>query len=68
MINQAIRGSFEYYNNARKEITSLDHAAEVDDGIANLDSSVNVNLWTLNEEMGYDTKIKKRLKRTVRNL
>jgi hypothetical protein len=63
MINQAIRGSFECYINAGKEIIRLDLVAEV-----NEDSSINMNFWALNEEMEYDMKIKEKLKRMVRNL
>jgi hypothetical protein len=44
MINQAIRGSFECYINASKDITELDHIAEVNYDITNLDNSVNMNL------------------------
>jgi hypothetical protein len=68
MINQAIRESFECYVNAGKEITSLDHVAKVDDGIANLDSSINMNLWALNEEMGYDMKIKEKIEANGKKL
>jgi hypothetical protein len=46
-----------------KEIISLDLVAEV-----NEDSSINMNLWALNEEMEYDMKIKEKLKRMIRNL
>jgi hypothetical protein len=56
MINQAIRDSFEGYINAGKDITELDHIVEVNDNITNLDKSTNMNLWALNEEMGYDAK------------
>jgi hypothetical protein len=61
MMNQAIRGSFECYLNAGKEVTGIDHIAEVNKDIVKLDSSVNMNLWTLNEEMGSDIKIKKKI-------
>jgi hypothetical protein len=30
----------------------------VNDGVTNFNSSIIMNLWTLNEEMGYDKKIK----------
>jgi hypothetical protein len=53
MNNQAIRGSFECYINAGKEIISLDHAAEVNDDIMNLNSSINMNHCAPNEEMRY---------------
>jgi hypothetical protein len=43
MVNQAIRGSFECYISAGKEITKLDHVAEVNYDITNLDNSVNMN-------------------------
>jgi hypothetical protein len=33
----------------------------MDDDITNLDSSINMNLWSLNEEMGYDMKIKEKV-------
>jgi hypothetical protein len=62
MINQVIRESFECYIKTGKEITSLDHIAEVNDDIANLNSSINMNLLTLNEEMRYDKKIKEKVK------
>jgi hypothetical protein len=68
MINQAIRGSFECYINAWKEITSLDHVAEVNDDITNLDSSINMNLWALNEEMEYDMKIKEKVETNGKKL
>jgi hypothetical protein len=58
IFNQAIRGSFECYINAGKEITELDHVVEMNDDITNLDNSINLNLLVLNEEMGYDAKIK----------
>jgi hypothetical protein len=58
MVNQANKGSFECYLNACKEVTSIDHVAEVNEDIVNLDSSVSMNLWALNEEMGFDVKIK----------
>jgi hypothetical protein len=61
MVNQAIRGSFECYISAGKEITELDHVAEVNYDITNLDNSVSMNLWALNEEMGYDAKVKERV-------
>jgi hypothetical protein len=67
-INQAIRGSFEYYINAGKEIISLDHIAETNDDITNLDSSINMNLWVLNEEMGYDMKIKEKIEANGKKL
>jgi hypothetical protein len=44
MVNQAIRGSFECYINTGNEITNLDHVAEVNDDIVNLDSPINMNL------------------------
>jgi hypothetical protein len=47
----------------RKEIISLDLVAEV-----NEDSSINMNLWALNEGIEYDMKIKEQLKRMIRNL
>jgi hypothetical protein len=68
MINQAIRGSFEYYIDAEKEYTSLDHIDEVNNSITNSDSFINMNLWVLNEEMEYNMKIKEKMKRMVRNL
>jgi hypothetical protein len=46
MINQTIRGSSECYINAGKEIASLDHVSEVNNDITNLDSSINMNLWS----------------------
>jgi hypothetical protein len=61
MVNLAIRGSFECYINADKDITELDHVAEVNYDITNLDNSVNMNLWALNEEMGYDARVKERV-------
>jgi hypothetical protein len=61
MVNQAIRGSFECYINAGKDVTSLDHVAEINEDITNLDDSINMNLWALNEEMGFDMKIKEKV-------
>jgi hypothetical protein len=61
MINEVIRGLFECYINARKEITSLDYVTKVNEGIKNLEGSINMNIWVLNEEMGWDLKIKERL-------
>jgi hypothetical protein len=61
MINQAIRGSFECYINAGKEITSLDQVAEVNDDITNLDSSIDSNLFAINKGMEYDMKIKEKV-------
>jgi hypothetical protein len=61
MVNQAVRGSFECYISAGKDITELDHVAEVNYDITNLDNSVNMNLWALNEEMGYDARVKERI-------
>jgi hypothetical protein len=46
MISQIIRGSFECIINTGKEITELDHVAEVNEEIVNLDCSVNMNLWS----------------------
>jgi hypothetical protein len=46
------KGSLECYINAGKDITELNHVAEVNFDITNLDNSVNMNLWALNEEMG----------------
>jgi hypothetical protein len=60
MMNQVIRGSFDCYLNASKEITSLDHVSEINEGITNLDNSVSMNLWVFNEEMGFDVKIKEK--------
>jgi hypothetical protein len=61
MVNQAIRGSFECYISAGKEITELDQVAEVNYDTTSLDNSVNMNLWALNEEMGYDARVKERV-------
>jgi hypothetical protein len=61
MVNQAVRGFFECFISAGKDITELDHVAEVNYNITNLDNSVNMNLWTLNEEMGYDARVKERI-------
>jgi hypothetical protein len=58
MINQAIRGSFECYVNADKVVAGLDHVTEVNEDITNLNDSINMNLWALNEEMGFDLKLK----------
>jgi hypothetical protein len=70
MVNQVLRGSFECYINAGKEITDIDHVVEVNHNIANADDSINMNLWALNEKMGYDAHIKekldiKKLKRSI---
>jgi hypothetical protein len=61
MINQVIRGSFKCYINARKEITEIDHVVEVNQNIANAEGSINMNLWVLNEEIGYDSRIKEKI-------
>jgi hypothetical protein len=61
MMNQAIRGSFDCYLNTSKKITSLDHVAEINEDITNLDNSVNMNLCPLNEDMGFDVKIKEKV-------
>jgi hypothetical protein len=61
MINQVIRGSFECYINARKDITELDHVAEVNENITNAESSINMNLWALKEEMGYNANVKEKI-------
>jgi hypothetical protein len=61
MVNQVLRGSFECYINAGKDITDIDHFVEVNQNIANPDDSINMNLWALNEEMGYDSHIKEKL-------
>jgi hypothetical protein len=61
MINQAIRGSFECYANADKIVSGLDHITEVNEDIMNLNDSINLNLCTLNEEMGFDLKFKEKL-------
>jgi flagellar basal body rod protein FlgF len=61
MINQAIRGSIECYLNVDKEVSRLDHVAEVNEDISNFDDSINLNLWALNEEMGFDIKIKEKI-------
>jgi hypothetical protein len=34
---------------------------EVNQDISNPDGSINMNLWSLNEEMGYDSKIKEKV-------
>jgi hypothetical protein len=61
MINQIIRGSFECYINAGKEITEIDHVIEVNQNIEDAEGSINMNLWALNEEMGNDSHIKEKL-------
>jgi hypothetical protein len=58
---QAIRGSFECYLNVDKEVSRLDQVAEVNEDISNLDNSNNLNLWTINEEMGFDIKMKEKI-------
>jgi hypothetical protein len=68
MINQATVRSFEQYINAEKEITSLDHVSEVNEDITNLNSSINRNLWALNEEMGYDMKINEKVEANGKKL
>jgi hypothetical protein len=59
MINQAVRGSFECYINADRVADGLDHVTEVNEDITNLDDSIEFNLWSLNEEMGFDLKFKR---------
>jgi hypothetical protein len=61
MVNQAIRESFECYVNTGKDVTSLDHVAEINEDITNLDDCINMNLWALNEKMGFDKKIKEKV-------
>jgi hypothetical protein len=61
MINQVIRGSLECYINAGKEITEIDHVVEVNQNIENTEGSINMNLWALNVEMGYDSRIKEKI-------
>jgi hypothetical protein len=61
MINQAIRGSFEVYINADRVVTGLDHVTEINEDIANLNDSINLNLWALNDEIGFDLKLKEKL-------
>jgi hypothetical protein len=61
MINQVIRGSFECYINARKTITETEHVMEVNQDISNADGSINMNMRALNEEMGYDSRIKEKI-------
>jgi hypothetical protein len=51
MVNQVIRGSFDCLVQAGKEITELDHVAEVGQDITNLENSINIKLRALNEEM-----------------
>jgi hypothetical protein len=69
MINQVIRGSFECYKNAEREITETDHVVEVNQNIANAEGSINMNLWALNEEMGFDSRIKEKIDvRRMKNL
>jgi hypothetical protein len=43
MVNQVIRGSFDCYINAGKEITELDHVSEVGQDITSIESSINLN-------------------------
>jgi hypothetical protein len=47
--------------NPGKEVTSIDHVAEVNENIVNLDSSENMNLWALNQSMDFDVRIKEKL-------
>jgi hypothetical protein len=61
MINQAVRGSFECYVNADKVVTDVDHVTEVNEDIMNMDNSINMNSWALNEEMRFDLKFKEKL-------
>jgi hypothetical protein len=61
IVNQAIRGSFECYLNVDKEVSRLDHVTEENEDISNLDDSINLNLWALNEEMDFDVKIKEKI-------
>lgn len=44
LVNQTIRGSFEYFINMNKEIQRMEHVIEVTDDITNLESSINMNL------------------------
>jgi hypothetical protein len=43
------------------EIMELDHVAEVNENVINADSSINMNLWALNEKMGCDARVKERV-------
>jgi hypothetical protein len=61
MVKQAIRGSFKCYINIGKEKSNFDHIEEVNEDIVNLDSLINMKLQALNEEMGYDAKIKEKI-------
>jgi hypothetical protein len=61
MINQAVRGSFECFVNVDKVVADIDHVTEINEDIMNLDNSINMNLWTLNEEMRFDLKFKEKL-------
>jgi hypothetical protein len=61
MVIQAIRGSFKCYLKVDKEVSRLDQVAEVNEDISNLDDSINLNLCALNEEMGFDVKIKEKI-------
>jgi hypothetical protein len=60
MINQAIRGSFECFVNADKVVVGLDDVTEVNVDITNLNDSIDMNLCVLNEEMGFNLKLKEK--------
>jgi hypothetical protein len=47
--------------NVGKEVASIDHVAEVNEDIINLDNSMNMNLCDLNQKMGFDVKIKEKM-------
>lgn len=58
MANQTNSGLFECYINACAEIQNMYHVLEVYDDFTSLESSIIVNLDPLNDEMGYDMKVK----------
>jgi hypothetical protein len=69
MVNQVLRGSFKCCINANEEMQKMDHVMEVNQDIINLNSSININLNALNEEMGYDMMIKEKIgARQIRNV
>jgi hypothetical protein len=61
MVNQDIRGSFVCYVNAGRVVDYLDQLAEINEDITNLDDSINLNLWALNELIRFNLKFKEKL-------
>jgi hypothetical protein len=57
MIVQACRGSFELWNNANENILKMQHVEDITGYTDSTEEIIDSNLYALNREMGYDTKI-----------